>query len=484
MSTPNSMLDDVYVRGYYYGSHYLMPISQLGAVLFGMMTMAMMLTVYKYLRPGITPLNARVTKRLARLAALVVMYTLYTTYWAISVRYAWVLLSGGWIGYRGTPPTSVYSFFGPILLECAAFGMFCTLTALSVYIFAHKNLRARAQQVMFAAALLMSAISLAHWVLEMRFVAATSAKQTHEQAGIALAPLALVSVNIVLSDTIVLWRMCVLCQQHRGARVLAAALLTSTIALTITSVAEMAIVDSVKLRNGSASFSDLKYGTALLALSLATNFISTSMIGWRTWLYRRGLSAHLATFSRNSVAEKVMTLLVESGCVYCIIWVLYVVDSRSNYDNHYIGGAPYFNRFMAHITGIYPTIILVIVALEKSYLENALYDTKQFSAFLAAQPPTLQSSNMHARSALPVSTILASSTPGSAGADVTRDEDDCTKPNANVNDKEKVLSSPTMPCPEDIARAASHTTEAELAFALSSCADPESAVHPGLPPGL
>ena len=75
---------------------------------------------------------------------------------------------------------------------------------------------------------------------------------------------------------------------------------------------------------------------------------------------------------------------------------MYIVDNESAAFEDaetasYVGKGLYFNRLMAQITGIYPTIILVIVALEQSFLEHAFSDPK-LSAFVAARAGQLPAS--------------------------------------------------------------------------------------------
>lgn len=211
-------------------------------------------------------------------------------------------------------------------------GAFCTLIVLTIYIFAHKGLGTRSQQIMLAVALLMFSISLTHWIFQIRNAASQfnispdASSFPIMSRRIASIPIALVSLNVILSDAVVLWRMCVLCNQHLCARALAVVLLSFTIAFGVVNAAkENSILASersdVTQRLFTASFGDSVYGTVVLAVSLCTNLITTIVIGWRMWRYRRDIAAHLGNLSRPSVVEKVMTLLVESGCIYCVIWV-------------------------------------------------------------------------------------------------------------------------------------------------------------------
>ncbi|KZV70403.1 hypothetical protein PENSPDRAFT_444529 [Peniophora sp. CONT] len=333
---------------------------------------------------------------------MVLLYILLTSHWMCTLIRTWSFLGAEAIMFNPD--------FGPTVLESVLFGIFCALTVQAVYSVTRRGLRARSHQAMLAAALAMYGISFAHWAIQIsalhRGVFALASGVIFYNPYVVVwqyVPLVLVSVNILFSDTIVLWRMCVLCGQKKRAQMLAIALLLPNVVLCILNLKKDAAPGpliagsatgpySATLSFKTASFSDSVYGTSVLALSLATNTISTLVIGWRTWLYSRDIAAHLASFSRRSIVVKVMVLLVESGCVYCVIWALYIVDSKSTAFSGLVaglhtafsaGGSAWFNHLMAQFTGIYPTIIIVLVALEQSFLEHALSESK-LSAFVAA----------------------------------------------------------------------------------------------------
>ncbi|KZV70408.1 hypothetical protein PENSPDRAFT_579405, partial [Peniophora sp. CONT] len=263
-------------------------------------------------------------------------------------------------------------------------GVFCALVALAVYVLVRKGLGARSQQAMLAAVLFMYAVSLTHWVLQMITLQSANVPYRESVLVKTTVPFVLLSLNVVLSDAIVLWRMCVLCNQHSFARSLALFLLLSTIGLTAATFAAEVPLFTDGGGGDASSFSTTTFGIAVLGLSLATNVVATSIIGWRVWRYRKDISAHLGSFNHRSIVEKIMTLLVESGCVYCVFWILYMIDTvgigqingATGPIAFGIGDPEWSSRFMPQLTGIYPTVIIVIVALEQSYMENAFSESK------------------------------------------------------------------------------------------------------------
>lgn len=81
----------------------------------------------------------------------------------------------------------------------------------------------------------------------------------------------------------------------------------------------------------------------LWGLTLATNMWATSLVAYKAWCaqtsdtvivslieptrhdlfrrHRRSVRAFLGTGNRKTQAERLMALLVESGALYCFIWV-------------------------------------------------------------------------------------------------------------------------------------------------------------------
>src|SRR6266404_923505 len=90
---------------------------------------------------------------------------------------------------------------------------------------------------------------------------------------------------------------------------------------------------------GGDGVNEGKVAAIVVGPMLGTNILSTSLIAWKAWCvgssclfpsaflttfpreYRRTVSAHLSKGSPSVRAEKVLALLIESGLVYCVLWV-------------------------------------------------------------------------------------------------------------------------------------------------------------------
>jgi hypothetical protein len=98
-----------------------------------------------------------------------------------------------------------------------------------------------------------------------------------------------------------------------------------------------------------------------------TNLVATLLIGLKVWLYRKQVKSHLTTGHSKSTttrAENVLLLLVESGFLYCAVWLLILIagfDVMTAANNTLIMG------IAVSLTGIYPTFIVIMVSLDKSH---------------------------------------------------------------------------------------------------------------------
>ena len=198
--------------------------------------------------------------------------------------------------------------------------------SVGIYVFATKGLRSNPRKILLAFVVAIYAISFAHLVIEARYVTRFVLLQIGELEATTVTaqssvPLALILANVVLSDAIVLWRMCVFCGQQVGSRAAAAVLLAATVVLSALDLVHGSPGDSDHAERTTAVLGDFAYEFAVPALSLFTNLITTLAVGWKTWQHRRDVSRHLQALSCRSAVEKVMVLLVESGSIYCIAWV-------------------------------------------------------------------------------------------------------------------------------------------------------------------
>ncbi|PIL34715.1 hypothetical protein GSI_03496 [Ganoderma sinense ZZ0214-1] len=221
---------------------------------------------------------------------------------------------------------------------------------------------------------------------------------------------AALTTNIIIGDAIVLGRAYVLYPKNRIIRLALLLLLLGTLSTSIVSTAhscqspglsqEFVLPDAettgvYNLAGPSAGnlmgsfFEGDIFGIAASVISLATNVISTCLVGYRAWQHRALVRGNgLGSFSDRSRVSRAMALLIESGAFYSAIWIVVVVyqfitrpffDAGSDLMNDGKDGhhSSIFRTFTAGWEGftegglvvviaIYPTIIMLLVALNRS----------------------------------------------------------------------------------------------------------------------
>ncbi|KAF5361240.1 hypothetical protein D9758_010246 [Tetrapyrgos nigripes] len=98
---------------------------------------------------------------------------------------------------------------------------------------------------------------------------------------------------------------------------------------------------------------------------LITNMVATGLIGWKAWLHGQDIKKTLKDCGNQvSKAQKILMLLVESGMIYCGIWITYIIINFSTE-----GLSVAFQTITAALPGLatlYPIFIVLIVAVERS----------------------------------------------------------------------------------------------------------------------
>jgi hypothetical protein len=104
-----------------------------------------------------------------------------------------------------------------------------------------------------------------------------------------------------------------------------------------------------------------KVAAIVVGPMLGTNILSTSLIAWKAWEYRRNVSAHLRRGTTSDRAEKVLALLIESGFVYCVLWILFLLIAFNLLPG---SGSYTVNLVMLFLSSMYPAIIIIIACTQ------------------------------------------------------------------------------------------------------------------------
>ncbi|KAJ7574843.1 hypothetical protein C8J56DRAFT_977658 [Mycena floridula] len=211
---------------------------------------------------------------------------------------------------------------------------------------------------------------------------------------IEIGSAALSRINYLLGDAVVIWRAWAIWPHSLTVHILLGVCLAGTVVSTFVDYAY-----TVRLFLGKSQF-DPGAGAGALILTLpllATNIIATSLIGYKAWVYRTRIKESLnVEKTRRTKVETVLLLLTESGIIYCILWLLvglFAIVIKNPQSLGYL--VP--NAITPQLTAIYPIIVILLVALEKTKLEQTMTNSPAFS-----QSIHFASSPRHAISTAPV----------------------------------------------------------------------------------
>ncbi|KAF8262705.1 hypothetical protein EI94DRAFT_1832647 [Lactarius quietus] len=111
--------------------------------------------------------------------------------------------------------------------------------------------------------------------------------------------------------------------------------------------------------------------------TLGTNLLSTGLIAWKAWQRRSWVRKHLFERSGFVRVDRVFALLIESGLIYCCIWIFYLISLFG------VLPSPGFT-LMALVSGLYPTLIVTLVGMQMSPVEH--YSTHSTRMQFASGP--------------------------------------------------------------------------------------------------
>ncbi|TBU28546.1 hypothetical protein BD311DRAFT_778114 [Dichomitus squalens] len=128
------------------------------------------------------------------------------------------------------------------------------------------------------------------------------------------------------------------------------------------------------------------FADAFLILSMSVNVLATSLIAYKAWEYRRMVKKYFSSDGSTTSTWKALALLVESGTIYCALLMFLVVyqlkrpfvitSSASDFDKI---GWYFADGCLLPIAAIYPTIIILLVAMRRSPIEHGVSQANEES---------------------------------------------------------------------------------------------------------
>lgn len=113
--------------------------------------------------------------------------------------------------------------------------------------------------------------------------------------------------------------------------------------------------------------------TASYSMGFATTTVATILIAIKTWEYRRTIKPMVNSAGRMTQVEKVMTLLVESGVLYLLFFLVQVIGNIPGVEAKNASSFAFlvYSYSTSVIVGLYPTIVVVLAHSQHAILDTA-----------------------------------------------------------------------------------------------------------------
>lgn len=248
---------------------------------------------------------------------------------------------------------------------CLGYGCFVTLAILALQVLLRRGLVTFAQRALLVAVLVFVISSTINFASEYAFetanIIAGPGPYVDDQSVFDLATrvnvLNMIFTRIIylLNDVLVVWRAWVLADHWTLRMVLAIFLLVATGC----TFAE----GGLQIKAGIFDFISPAQHLLLFVPLLFNNLFATTVVLYKTWVYRTEIKKDLYQTRPKSQVESVLFLLIESGLIYSAFWILWIICQ-------YVSVPPMLLTIVTaaspFVSAIYPMLIILIVENQKS----------------------------------------------------------------------------------------------------------------------
>lgn len=267
------------------------------------------------------------------------------------------------------------AYFIALGLEILLNGMYTSLFIASMYLLIMKKKKTKTIIAMTVVNSIMWAVATSHmsvsfqqnYVAFLKQHAAEGSDVFEDNASPTIySQLSLESVNIVLGDSIVIWRAWTLWSRKTWVIFTSATLLAGTAAAAVGLVRAFATAPpGISVFNNDSLSS---WAIAFIASTLVTNVWATTLVAYRTWSHNRIIREITGEglMDRFRRQNGVLALLIESGVFYSTTWFIAIIAFICGNNGVYI-----VVDMLSQLTAIYPTLIITLVCLQTT-LEVAI----------------------------------------------------------------------------------------------------------------
>ncbi|KAI0066635.1 hypothetical protein BV25DRAFT_1412641 [Artomyces pyxidatus] len=251
----------------------------------------------------------------------------------------------------------IYSLY-PLVVETILLGVFSCLVVLSTYLLLWRP-RTTGNLLVLVITITMYIFAVMHWSAYLigNIYFFTNPRHVFFDPHSALRQILVylgLTVNLILSDVIVIWRAWHLSNKEPWVLLISSIFFLATIATAVLTGLYSHILSAFPAFSAT-------WSVVTVAVTLGTNLWATALIARKTWLHRQVIRKNLREGSRRTRVELTLTLLVESGSIYCL-YLAFVLLSLLQL----VGPLnPIFSATIPQVTAIYPTTLVVMLCLRQ-----------------------------------------------------------------------------------------------------------------------
>ncbi|KAI0695547.1 hypothetical protein BC835DRAFT_1414831 [Cytidiella melzeri] len=256
------------------------------------------------------------------------------------------------------------AIFNATLFEAIFYGAYVVIFVIAMVLLLTRT-NTRLNLALTTATLVMFLLSSAHIAMVLQYAntqyldkdAALYGDMILQRRGdpMVYVPTVLEIINCYIADAIVFWRAWVLWGKTSNALAIPLALWLASIAEGLAVMHALA-VDAPGEAASLAATTITTWTVAFAATTCFSNFWAVCMIGYRYYIYHKEVVVVLGR--RRASYRTILVLIIESGLLYCLSWLLFIIVYMSGSRGMYI-----MFHLLAQLTGIYPTMIIVLVCL-------------------------------------------------------------------------------------------------------------------------
>ncbi|KAH9969508.1 hypothetical protein BC827DRAFT_3897 [Russula dissimulans] len=251
-------------------------------------------------------------------------------------------------------------FLLPTLFETFFFGVYSALFVFSIIIL-YRRSPSPTRHVMMTLSVAMYVVSAAHWALSIALAEAITIGRPARAIMLEFLIIYSPTINYILGDGIVLWRAWVLWNRRLSLFIFPLVSMLCTLGTGVASAIYF-YQGQVSKVNSHKTILSLHFEWSIWFLTFGTNLWATGLIFVQAWQHRRFLRSLRIKETFRTSTEKALAFLVESGALYLVIWIIYISTSMTLDPN----GMFFFHTAIAQLVGIYPTTIVIVVAMQLS----------------------------------------------------------------------------------------------------------------------